>query len=163
MPRSDREVNILPSLLDRLLDDAPAQSQEPLPSRSQNVRSLKASVARDLEALLNTRREALEELDADWTETKTSLLTYGLPDFTAFSLLGEKDRARIRRTLEEAIAAFEPRLDRVHITLDAAREHDRTLRFRVDGLLRVDPSPEPVTFDTVLQLPSQQYLVKGDD
>jgi type VI secretion system protein ImpF len=163
MPRSDREANILPSLLDRLLDDAPAQSQEALPSRSQNVRSLKASVARDLEALLNTRREALDELDADWTETKTSLLTYGLPDFTAFSLLGEKDRARIRRTLEEAIAAFEPRLDRVHITLDPAREHDRALRFRVDGLLRVDPSPEPVTFDTVLQLPSQQYVVKGDD
>ena len=163
MPRSDREVNITPSLLDRLLDDAPAQSQEPMPSRSQNVRGLKASVARDLEALLNTRRETLEELDADWVETKTSLLTYGLPDFTAFSLLGEKDRARIRRTLEEAIAIFEPRLERVHITLDAPREHDRALRFRVDGLLRVDPAPEPVTFDTVLQLPSQQYVVKGDD
>ncbi|HEY3064805.1 MAG TPA: type VI secretion system baseplate subunit TssE [Methylomirabilota bacterium] len=163
MPRSDREVNIVPSLLDRLLDDAPAQSQEPVPSRSQNVRGLKASVARDLEALLNTRRETLDELAADWTETRTSLLTYGLPDFTAYSLLGEKDRARIRRTLEEAIAAFEPRLERVHITLDSAREHDRALRFRVDGLLRVDPSPEPVTFDTVLQLPTQQYVVRGDD
>jgi len=163
MAKSDREVNILPSLLDRLLDDAPGQSREPLPSRSQNVRTLKASVARDLEALLNTRRETLEELDEAWVETRMSLMTYGLPDFTAFSVLGEKDRARIRRALEQTIAAFEPRLDRIHITLDAPRAHDRALRFRVDALLRIDPSPEPVTFDTVLQLPSQQYVVRGDD
>jgi len=115
------------------------------------------------EALLNTRRETLEELDEAWVETRMSLMTYGLPDFTAFSVLGEKDRARIRRALEQTIAAFEPRLDRIHITLDAPRAHDRALRFRVDALLRIDPSPEPVTFDTVLQLPSQQYVVRGDD
>jgi type VI secretion system protein ImpF len=35
------------------------------------------------------------------------------------------------------------------------------LRFRIDALLRVDPAPEPVTFDAVLQLNTQQYLVKG--
>jgi type VI secretion system protein ImpF len=163
MPRSDREVNVVPSLLDRLLDDAPAVSHEPVPSRSQNVRALKASVARDLEALLNTRREILAELDDDWVQTRTSLMTYGLPDFTAFSLLGPKDRQRIRRVLEEAIAIFEPRLEHVHISLDAPRALDRALRFRVDAMLRVDPAPEPVTFDTVLQLPSQQYIVRGDD
>lgn len=41
------------------------------------------------------------------------------------------------------------------------REHERALRFRIDARLRVEPAPEPVTFDTVLQLHSGEYLVKG--
>ena len=157
----DREPNIVPSLLDRLLDDQPDLSREPFGNRSQSVRQLESSVARDLEAMLNTRREALEELPEDFKEVNRSLVNYGLPDFTAYSLLGEKDRARIRRTLEETITTFEPRLQRVRVTLEAQREHDKALRFRVDALLRVEPSPEPVTFDAVLQLQNQEYQVQG--
>jgi len=37
------------------------------------------------------------------------------------------------------------------------------VHFRIDALLRLDPAPEPVTFDTVLQLGTQQYVVKGQD
>ncbi len=161
MARGDRGPNIVPSLLDRLLDDQPDLSREPLGTRSQTVRQLESSVARDLEAMLNTRREALEDLPEDFKEVNRSLINYGLPDFTSYSLLGEKDRARIRRTLEDTIATFEPRLQRVRVTLEAQREHDKALRFRVDALLRVEPSPEPVTFDAVLQLLNQQYQVQG--
>ena len=32
-----------------------------------------------------------------------------------------------------------------------------------DALLRTDPSPEPVMFDMVLQLNTQQYVVQGRD
>ncbi len=163
MPRTDREPNIPPSLLDRLLDDRPEVSEEPISSRTQTVRQLKESVARDLEALLNTRREALEDLPADLAETGRSLLAYGLPDFTSFSLLGPQDRTRIRRIVEQTITTFEPRLARVRVTLEPLREHDRTLRFRVDALLRVDPAPEAVTFDALLQVITQQYMVQGKD
>jgi type VI secretion system protein ImpF len=163
MPRTDREPSIAPSLLDRLLDDKPGVSEAPGSSRTQTVRQLEQSVARDLEALFNTRREALEEIPADLAETGRSLLTYGLPDFTSFSLLGPEDRTRIRRAVEQTIAAFEPRLDRVRVSLEPPREHDRTLRFRVDALLRVDPAPEAVTFDAVLQVITQQYVVQGQD
>ncbi len=157
----DRDPIIVPSLLDRLLDDQPDLSREPLGTRSQTVRQLESSVARDLEAMLNTRREALEELPEDFQEVNRSLVNYGLPDFTAYSLLSEKDRARIRRILEETITTFEPRLQRVRVTLEAQREHEKALRFRVDALLRVEPSPEPVTFDALLQLLNQEYQVKG--
>jgi type VI secretion system protein ImpF len=163
MARTDREPNIVPSVLDRLLDDDPGTSQEPLWSRSQTPRQLERSVALDLEAMLNTRREALEELSPDFEEVNRSLIVYGLPDLTAFSLLGEKDRNRIRQVLEETIATFEPRLQRVRVTLEPPRERDRSLRFRVDALLRVDPAPEPVTFDTVWQVESQRYQVQGRD
>lgn len=43
MPRVDNELSILPSVLDRLLDDEPGTSREPIPNRFQNLRELKKS------------------------------------------------------------------------------------------------------------------------
>lgn len=161
MPRTDHEPNIVPSVLDRLLDDEPGVSREPLRNRLHGLRELERSVARDLEALLNTRQETLDELPPEFTEVNRSLLTYGLPDFTSFSLVSVDDRNRIRRAVEQAIAAFEPRLERVRVTLESAREHEKGLRFRIEALLQVEPAPEPVTFDALLQLDTQEYLVRG--
>jgi type VI secretion system protein ImpF len=162
MARIDRDVNIVPSILDRLLDDEPQVTKEPASSRIKDLRALERSVARDLEALLNSRQETLRELPSEFREVNRSLVTYGLPDFTSYSLLTQDDRNRIRRAVEDAINIFEPRLLRVRVTLEAPREHDRGLRFRIDALLRVDPSPEPVTFDAVLQLNTQQYVIQRE-
>jgi len=52
-----RTDEIVPSLLDRLIDDDPDQPQEPAARRFQDMRAFEASVAHDLESLLNTRRE----------------------------------------------------------------------------------------------------------
>lgn len=160
MARADFYVNIVPSVLDRLVDNEPQVSQEPATSRSQSLRELRAAVARDLEALLNSRQEALQELPKDFIELSRSILIYGLPDMTSSSLLNNDDRNRVRRSVEDAIAIFEPRLQRVRVALESPREHDRGLRFRVDALLRVDPTPEPVSFDAVLQLTTQEYVVQ---
>ena len=163
MPKSDHELRIVPSILDRLLDDEPEVSRESLPNRFQNVFQLKKAVARDLEALLNTRQELLEEVASEFTEVGRSLVTYGLPDFSSFSLLNINDRNRIRRALEQAIATFEPRFERVRVNLEPPREQDRTLRFRIEALLRLEPASEPVTFDAVLRLNTQEYMVQGQD
>jgi type VI secretion system protein ImpF len=130
---------------------------------SYGIRELKRAVARDLEALLNTRQEALDELPETLEEVRRSLVVYGLPDFTAASLQSQRDRNRIRRALEDTIAAFEPRLDRVKIALDETGGNERTMRFRVEGWLRLEPTPEPVAFDTVLQLTTREYTVQGQD
>jgi type VI secretion system protein ImpF len=61
-----------------------------------------------------------------------------------------------------AIQRFEPRLADVAVTLVEGREFDRTLRFRIDALLKVDPAPEPVTFDSLLQLHTKAFVVKAD-
>lgn len=163
MPRVDNELSILPSLLDRLLDDEPGALREPIPNRFQNLRELKKAVTRDLENLLNTRQEMLEELPSEFTEVSRSLISYGLPDFTSFSLLSKHDRSRIRRALEQAIATFEPRLGRVRVSLEPPRDYERALRFRIEALLRVEPAPELVTFDAELQLTTQTYTVQGHD
>ena len=164
MPRTNHELHILPSLLDRLLDNELGEKRrELLYNRFQNLRQLKQAVARDLEALLNARQEALEELPSEFAEVRASLLTYGLPDFTALNPLSDSDRHQIRWALEQALATFEPRLMRVRVTLQPWHEQERALRFRVEALLRVDPAPEQITFDAVLRLHTQEYIIQGQD
>src|SRR5437899_11668761 len=160
MPRPEHEPNLLPSVLDRLLDDRPDVAAEPVASRAQNLRALKRSVARDLEALLNTRQEALEPLPEEFTELGRSILTYGLPDFTSFNLAATDDRMRVRRCLEDAITNFEPRLRRVRVSIEPPREHDRALRFRAIALLGTVPSPEPGMSYMVLRPTTTRYGVQ---
>ena len=63
-----------------------------------------------------------------------------------------------------AIAAclrtYEPRLIDVHVTLEGSDTEDRRLRFHIEGNLRLDPAPEEISFDTVLELSSGEYKVK---
>jgi type VI secretion system protein ImpF len=68
------------------------------------------------------------------------------------------------RNIEEAIIDFEPRLGSVHVSL-VDEDDDPTRRqvhFLIEAMLRVDPSPEPVVFDTVLEVASGEYQLGGD-
>ena len=132
-------------------------------TRSQSVRALRASVRRDLEWLLNTRRIPEEAGDA-FPHCRRSLFNYGLPDFTTYSLASVHDRERLLRHLEQTIAIFEPRLSNVRVVAveNTTDTVTRALRFQIEALLRMDPAPEQITFDTVLQLSSGEYQVKGE-
>jgi type VI secretion system protein ImpF len=161
MNRFDYEIRITPSVLDRLIDEEPGVSREAPASRQKSLRQLKQAVRRDLEWLLNTR-QLVGGVPPELKEVSQSLAAYGLPDFTAVSLRSPADQNRVRRTIEAAISTFEPRLEDVIVTLTPPRETEHILRFRVDARLKVEPAPEPVTFDTVLQLGSGQYIVQGE-
>lgn len=165
MARQDNERTVTPSLLDRLIDRDPKQPADPPITRQQSVRNLKASLRRDLEWLLNTRRNPDEVPDA-YRELSRSLYNYGLPDVTSLSLNSPKDRVRLLRALEATISMFEPRLDQIKVTaVETATSNinlTRVLRFQIEGLLKMDPAPEQVSFDTVLQLISGEYQVKGE-
>jgi type VI secretion system protein ImpF len=160
MPRVNNDINLVASVLDRLVDDQPGVGREPATDRFQDLAGLKRAVARDLEALLNTRQEILEELPPEFAEVNRSILTYGLPDFTSMSLRSDRDRNHMRRAVEQEITLFEPRLTRVRVTVEPPRKHDQALRFRIEALLRVEPAPEPVTFDARLQIDTQAYVVR---
>ncbi len=162
MPRSDSEARITHSVLDRLIDSETGKSEDPAPTRSRSLRELKQAVRRDLEWLLNTRRSILP-MPPNSEQLENSVAIYGLPDFSSASVKNPSDQAYVLRTLEEAIEKFEPRLKRVAITLDTGGETERALRFRIDAQLQVDPAPEPVRFDTMLQLYSGEYEVREDE
>ena len=143
-------------LMDRLVD-------APLPEdggRRVSVQDMRTSVSRDLENLLNTRSEGARLITDSFKECRASSLTYGILDFSSYSLLSPHDRDRIRRSLEQAISLHEGRLTRIRVTLEPQRELDRALRFRVDALMELGPDNEKVQFDAVLQLNTQTYLVR---
>jgi type VI secretion system protein ImpF len=155
------------SFLNRvLLDEAYAgdiqkMRRHAMPSVS--IRELKRSVSRDIEMLLNTRRELLDEVGPEYKEIPDSLLLYGLPDFTEYSLLSSQHRKTIRRAVEDALTKFEPRLKAVRVTLEPQQQYDAAMHFRIDALLRIDAAaPEPVTFDASLHLTTSQYTVRRD-
>jgi len=160
MPATQREGPVTLSVVDRLVDLEPERKLELPLSRAQSVRELKAALRRDLEWLLNSRR-TIEESPASLKEVGRSLYNYGLPDVASLYLRSSKDQAYLLESIKTAIEIFEPRLLNVKVTLESASEDKRVIRFAIEGLLRMDPAPEQVFFDTVLEPTSGQYQVKG--
>ena len=162
MARRDSGGAITLSVLDRLIDEDPKRRAEVPLTRAQAVRALRAAVRRDLEWLLNTRR-TIDPAPDSARETARSVYHYGFSDISSRSVLSSKDHGDLVREMESAIALFEPRLKRVKVRLEPAGSGSRTLQFSIDGLLSLDPVPEPVRFDTALELGNGQYEIKGDD
>ena len=148
------------SLLDRLIDQEPERKLEPPLSRAQSLREMKAALRRDLEWLLNTRR-TIEEAPASLKELEHSLYNYGLPDLSSLYLRSSNDQEILLKAIRTAVNFFEPRLLNIKVTLEPTGDDRRVLHFAIEGLLRMDPAPEHVFFDTVLEPMSGQYQVKG--
>ena len=158
MAKSSRQRTLLPSVLDRLLDEDPGNDREVVKRRDQVMREMKRSVCRDLENLLNTRHrcgvlpEDLEELDV-------SLVNYGISDFAGAAGAGQK--SELPETIQRIIERFESRFKSVNVTmLENTEEYDRTLRFRIDAVMYAEPATEPVTFDSHLEPTSAVFHVE---
>jgi type VI secretion system protein ImpF len=79
------------------------------------------------------------------------------------SLNSPRDRQRLLRLVEQTIEIFEPRLISTRVrALESAGSGPRILRFQIEALLKMDPAPEQILFDTVLQLNSGEYQIKGE-
>lgn len=156
--RTDRRPDRgLPSLLDRLIDDEPDATFDAAPPPF-GATGAKAALARDLEALLNTRVSDVTAIDA-FPLAAQSIVTFGIPDFSGLSLLSADDCETLRDRVRRTIGTHEPRLTQVRVTLDALPGGERKLRFRVDAVLR-KPYEAPVRFDAVLDLASSAYRVE---
>jgi type VI secretion system protein ImpF len=74
------------------------------------------------------------------------------------------DRNKLVKQLLATINLFEPRLANVRLvqvdTPDAAKHQ---VRLRIEAMLRMDPSPEPISFDTVIELKSGNCRLSGGD
>lgn len=153
---------IVPSVLDRLIDENPGISRDAPKLRVQAMRELRRSVRRDIEALLNTRQTILDWTD-DLDQIEHSMIDFGTPDFSSLSLTSADAREGFRALVEERIRKMEPRFKTVEVQLVAnADPFDRTLRFRIDAWIYVDPAPERVDFDSLLEPVSRTFTVKGE-
>jgi|GraSoiStandDraft_8_1057269.scaffolds.fasta_scaffold156110_2 type VI secretion system protein ImpF len=157
--RTDNETRTTPSVLDRLIDDDPRSSSEAPKSRSVSIRELKQSVRRDLEWLLNTRSVYDSFLETDLEEAKRSVAFYGLRDITGMSVRNHNEQKKLTESLETAIRNFEPRFLDVKVSSEPLYNSDRQLKFRIEAKLNMEPVPEPITFDTVLQVGSGEFEI----
>ncbi len=147
-------------LLDRLIDEAPEQTQDEAMSPSVALDRLRRSVRRDVETLLNARRR-WRSWPAGLTELAVSPLNFGIPDCTGGKFHGTGEREQLRREIEETIRRFEPRFRSVRVTLTSAEDKlDATLRLRIEALLHAEPAPEPVTFDTIIDPATAEIVVR---
>ncbi len=161
MPRPGSDAAVTLSVFDRLIDEDPRTSSEAPISRAQSVRILRDGVRRDLEFLLNTRRVAFPPPES-LKEVNRSAYVFGLPDFSGYNLCAVAAEREISRHLQLALKYFEPRLARIRLVpLEPLVARNRTFRFRIEALLLMDPAPEHISFDTVLQLSSNQFEVQN--
>jgi type VI secretion system protein ImpF len=158
MARVRPDQPLVPSLLDRLLDDDPGTAVEPPRSRGQILHTMRLSVQRDLRNLLNTRCRC-RYLPPELKELERSLVNYGLPDFTGANLAVAENRQALCRTIESVIRAYMPAFLRVVVGLADGTDEplDGVLHFRIEALLRVHPTPEPIAFDPSLELDTGNF------
>jgi type VI secretion system protein ImpF len=163
MSTRELEPTVKQSVLDRLIDNAPLERQDPPLPWADSVRRLRAAVRRDLEWLLNTRR-IINTANANQLEVQNSVYHYGLPDVTSLSGDSPDTPILLARQMEECIAMFEPRLAAVRVTSsDTVGDSQHRIRFVIEALLKMDPDPERVMFDTVLEVTSGDFEVAGSN
>jgi type VI secretion system protein ImpF len=146
------------TILDRLVDMEPRVSHEPVQRLLYDIRQIKAMMIRDIENLLNTRRQ-IWLIPASYKELNKSVFMYGLGDFTAENPKSATVRRTLRQDIERAIATFEPRLKNVSVHLGEDPKKGRNLKFRISGMLVVEPETEPISFDTVFDTNKGEYVI----
>jgi type VI secretion system protein ImpF len=147
-----------PGLLERLMGDR-AQASAAGGAPRLSMEQVKDSIARDLEALLNTRVAIPEQAFAAYPEARRSILNYGLADFAGLSLASSEDREAICASLKAAIEIHEPRLTQVSASLEPFAGSINRLHFVIHARLRLSADTEPVNFNAVLQPSSLHYSI----
>lgn len=155
-PPPQPKRGLQPSLLDRLIDPESAGTTI---MNGYTVAQTYQAVLRDLEDLLNTLHTA-HDIPAAFPETRDSIASYGLPDLASVEAISTDQRSAIGKSIKKAVERFEPRLKAVRVTLLKQEEDSvrRSIKFRIDARLTVDPAPD-VAFDTILEMGSSTYLV----
>ena len=160
MAKSDQQRPILPSILDRLIDDAPDQTREAPTSAQQFLRDLRMSVRRDVENLLNTRKR-FDAAPSALRELCASVYEYGIPDVAGTNLSSKRRRDEFLKLLEGELREHESRFKTVRVVQVAETgSGQRTLRFRIEALMHAEPAPEQVQFDSRIEPVTRAFEVR---
>jgi type VI secretion system lysozyme-like protein len=152
MPIDDK-TELVPTILDRL---APMDKGRGELGSRRDV-TVEESIARDLEVLLNTRREEFL-VPPEFEQTATSIVNFGIPDpAKCGSLRFGPEQAKLCRWIEEAIRNFEPRLRNVAVRVVDRDNVAPILRFRVEA--KAEYTSEKLAFELGLKRDSGQLAV----
>jgi len=137
--------HLLPTLIDRLRDDAPHRQTEALDEFAVTRAQMRDILQRDLAFLLNTT-SIEDQIDrVRYPEAAASTVNFGVPPLAGHHLASHQ-WAALEIVIRRAIEDFEPRLmpDTLTITplvkAGAANSYN-VLMFEVSGMVHMDPYP----------------------
>jgi type VI secretion system protein ImpF len=151
-----------PSLLDKLLGETSDTAPRGVAPRW-SAEQVKASVARDIELLLNAHATYTPDELAGLPMAAHSLLTLGLPDIASMSIDSDRDRLRITEAIRQALVDHDRRLQGVDVRVRPSERATGGVAFTIRARLQLQPGVEPVSFDAVLQPGSHRYAVARSD
>ncbi|GIX12601.1 MAG: hypothetical protein KatS3mg118_0560 [Paracoccaceae bacterium] len=153
-----------PSLLDRLIDEAPQERGEGRDRRVIDMRRLREILRRDLAWLLNTTNKEdlwpLEELP----HVARSTLNYGIAEISG-KRAAEVTARELERLIREAIETFEPRILPHTLSVTAIRPGDQpraVLAFDLRAEVWGQPLPLEIYMRTELDVDSGELTVRED-
>lgn len=157
MPELTPQERLQPALLDRLIDDDPAnQAPEPPERRVMNRTRIREAVLRDLAWLFNATNLGGGVGLAGLEHVERSVINYGLPPLageTASSL----DIVELERLIQRAIEAFEPRilpesLEVEPVVIDDELHRRNVVSINIRGALWAQPVPLEILLRTSVDL-----------
>jgi len=160
--RSERRY--LPTLFDRLCDDAPSESVEAPEAYASSRSQMRRIVQRDLALLLNTTNQSDLMNSARYPEAARSTINYGVPAL-AGGYLSEKKWADIEAMIRRAILRFEPRLMPETLVVrplqkERASAHYNVLTFEISGHIQMQPYPLEFTVQSQVDLETNRIALQ---
>lgn len=154
------------SFLDRLAEHSgpPGRADCPRGPARHTVRPevLRWFLRRDLTWLFNTRPvRPTSPNDVDGAATGDTLLTYGLSEVAPRGSRSGRDRELWRDAIAAAVHWFEPRLQRVSVTVAADDAPGAAARFGVRGVIELGSTAESVAFEVIVPPEPGAIEVKG--
>jgi type VI secretion system protein ImpF len=164
LPKTTRANQLLPALLDRLIDHKPHSRKETPHERIMSKAEFRQSVLRDLSWLLNTTNAKAETSFVAAPQAERSVVNFGIPALSGHPIVDD-DCARIETAIKETIRVFEPRIltDTLMVRVvpssadRAARNH---LSMEIKGQLWCEPYPLELLLRSHIDLESGQIQLE---
>ncbi len=147
-------------LLYRLIDDSPDLQREKKNHAQIHLNEFYEQIRRNLENLLNTRLNYVVWSD-DYDELKSSILNYGVSDFT-LNYFGHKNaQIKLCQTIKETIGRFEPRIQKVNVVpIENDSDLERILKLRIECEVLLKPTSVPAVFVSSLDVSSHKFCLE---
>ena len=163
-PTPKRTNNVLlPTLLDRLKDDAPQRQSEAAHEYSVTRAQLRDIIQRDLAYLLNTTNASRSIDRSLHPEAASSVINFGLPPISGGYQSGRK-WADLRGLILQAIQDFEPRIEASSLQVEPIRDAGQdprynVLPFEIRGRILMEPYPLEFLVQSSIDLESNRMIL----
>lgn len=158
--------HLLPTLLDRLRDDAPFRKAEAPSEYAVSRKKMGEIIRRDLAFLLNTSNTEDLINRSIYPEAAASTINFGIPPL-AGGYLSESKWVTIERLIRRAISDFEPRvipqsLQVIPLIKDTSTRNYNVLLFEIRGLIHMKPYPLAFLIQSSVDLENDRFTILGN-